>query len=229
MDRCPNYQVCGGRENKYHGVCYKCDNHLHGYSRKKDDLIYCVRPSVDRNPGRNHLHYLDRIISSVEQSNLLRLLEERKMETGILEISEKVEECPVCSLEKDIFVKHPTCGEHELCKDCFKITFLNDHIVYSEPERPQGYYAFRDWEHANGLAFGLSKPEDFEHPRARDRYSYWVDEPKPEWPEYIKQIYPNMAKFLQGCESAEQLYERRIDQAEEMRRCPVCREINLKI
>lgn len=227
MNRCPNYLVCEGVDNKHSGVCFECDKSLYGYFHKKQDIMYGVRPTIDQDPGRDYHHYHNRKLEKEEKDNLYMLLKTRQLETGILDISEKIGECPVCLMEKNIFVKHPTCGIHEICRECFKITFLNEHIIYAEPEEPEGYDIFWEWADENEMDFTLSDPDDIEHPP--DGFSYWVNEPKPGWPEHIKQIYPGIAKYYQIDNMNMEEYERRIDQAENLRACPVCREVNLKL
>lgn len=227
MDRCPNYLFCGGEENKHSGVCYRCDNSLYGYFRKEINIGgHGVRPTIYED-GFEH-HYYDIKLSKVERDNLYELVKSREFETGILEISEKVDECPICRLEKNIFVKHPTCGVHEICRECFKITFLNEHIRLEEPEKPEGYNIFCQWEDENGI-FGANAPDVLEHPPENHRYNYWVEEPKPEWPEHIKQIYPSMARYFQQEYRLTGEYDDKINEAENLRACPVCREVNLKI
>ena len=216
MNRCPNYLVCGGEENKYSGVCFDCDMSLYGYFRKRMELAHGMIPSVDHQHGDDYYRKLEK----EEIDELIILMEKREMETGVLDITEKAGDCPVCLMRKNIFVKHPTCGNHEICNDCFKITFLNGKIEHQEPKEPKGYSIFCNWEDRNGISFYSSERGDI-----GNNYSYWVNDPKPEWPEHIKQIYPDVARYYRKWEE----YDRKIEEAKNLRGCLICRKVSLKI
>jgi rubrerythrin len=125
---CPNFKLCDNRNNKYNGVCYECDNAIYGYFNKKQTLSHRLYPTIYSHP-ESFKEYKKWKLNKETYKELLKKLENNRLNTGILNIVEMIKECPICYENKsDVFIYHPTCNLHLLCKECFKNTFLDGHI-----------------------------------------------------------------------------------------------------
>ena len=223
MNRCPNYLVCGGVESNHYGVCFSCDNSLYGYSHKLQDIYYGIRPTVDEDPGRDFYHYHDRKLSNIQQK---QLLEQIKIDAGILKIEEVVEECPICLDEKNIFVYHPTCKIHKICDVCFKMTFLNKHIQLQEPQKPEGYEIFDDFIINSDDICYTGDPDVLEH---LGGYNCYVLQPPDGWPDEIINLYDVCSLYDRQLTEYYNDMDESINESENLRACNICRERELKI
>jgi len=223
---CANFLLCGNDENKYNGVCYECDNSIFGYFGKHTNIYFHgLRPTIDNVGSIDYDQYISLKLTNEEQLDLLEKLKQHKDTTSIIKIEQINEECPICLEEKETFVTHPTCDIHKICIDCFRITFWNDLNEWKEAEIPEGYEIFSRWEDENDIGPGCC---DIEHPPGKE-YSYYVLEPKPEWPDHIKEIYPNVALYHQKEIEHIQEHDIKLEENENIRACNICRECNLKI
>lgn len=205
---CPNILLCDGVNNKYNDVCYKCDMSLYGVFNKRITIIRGFYPCIEHTPEFNY-------------SNCLRYTEipELLLKLGnsrhhILNIEKKYGSCHSCYKTGDfIFIRHPTCNLHEVCKSCFKDDFLDEGI--KEPIAPGCIMAFEEF------VDDLIENSNLQYDRfngflgGNDLY---FDHPLDEWPIYIKEMYS-------GCRIYEKdrfVYENKLEKNASHRSCPVC-------
>ena len=220
---CPNYLLCKNNENNHNGVCYTCDSSLYGYFNKSEMLNYGHEPSIDQNMDRSSTHYNNNKISKEVRQELQNILETNRLTTGILQIEEYNDECPLCLEDKNIFIVHPTCKIHKICKDCFKKSFVDEYSNVLIPIEPECYKTFINYLSENELdiVYDLQVDESY-----KSQQFCYISE---DYPEYIREIYPICLQYDVDRVDYEELIDKEKIELEYLRKCPICREHKLKI
>ena len=223
--KCPNYLICNGNEIRSNGVCYECDNELYSFFNKERELLdHCRYPSVEPEPKTWYENSTKQLNKCV-RDNLLSKLYNNRLTTGILNIEEISELCPICLENKHIFVKHPTCNLHILCDSCFKETFFDKTVLY--PEEPKCYNIFRDFLDENGIQDVSDKYSNNQDQEGY--YNCYFDSPKDDWPLNIKEIYSICSEYDRNWYDCNEKEEKIEEENTNLRQCPICRESKLHI
>lgn len=208
---CPNRLLCGGVKNNNHGVCYDCDHSLYGFTDKARKIFWGIYPSVDYTAFPQSQHH-------IKEELMIKL---RRSTYHILTIQEKEDYCCNCYDKKNIFITHPTCNIHEICRECFKNDFLDQGIKI--PVKPPSMEKFNDF-----VLLSMWEDRVFDYDRF-DGFSielgWYFDYPLDNWPEDIKAIYSECRRYDKNIV----VYERKLNNNTNNRSCPVCNEIKLKI
>ena len=222
--KCPNYLICNGNEIRSNGVCYECDNELYSFFNKERELLdHCRYPSVEPEPKTWYENSTKQLNKCV-RDNLLSKLYNNRLTTGILNIEEISNACPICLENKHIYVKHPTCNLHTICDACFKKTFFDKEVTY--PISPECYKIFELFLDENGIC-ELSDRDSNNHQEGY--YNCYCNNPPADWPLNIKEIYSICRDYdinYYECHCEE---EKQQEENTNLRQCPICRESKLHI
>ena len=212
---CPNFMLCDGVNNRYNDVCYNCDMSLYGVFHKQLTIRRGFYPSVEYTPEFNY----NNCIKFIRIPALLSRLENSRYH--ILNIEKKYGSCHSCYKTGNfIFIRHPTCNVHEVCKLCFKNDFLDEGI--KEPIAPGCMMRFHDF------VDNLVENSNLDYDRFNGfltENGLYFDHPLDEWPVYIKEMYS-------GCRIYDKdkfVYENKLEKNASHRSCPVCNHKKMAI
>lgn len=212
---CPNFLLCDGLNNMYNDVCYKCDMSLYGVFHKKITITTGFYPCVEHTPEFNYSNCLRYTEIPVLLSTL------KKSKYHILYIKRRYGSCHSCYKTGNfIFIRHPTCNVHEVCKTCFKNDFLDERI--KEPIAPGCMMDFHEF------VDDIIENSNLQYDRFNGflgEHGLYFDYPLDGWTNYIKEIYA-------GCRIYDKdrfVYENKIAKSSSFRSCPVCNERKIAI